>query len=203
VNRDAEESLRTGSTLYLSGVKRVDGEFSAGAVVELLDVRHPERLLGRGSVALPSAILRLLRALSPQEVACVISILLRLRYGNSVAASDSAEDGQEVNDGQAGDHSGQGDRTWLLDPDVYKDCRELADGTSRASQEALAQLGSLSPDRVADLADSLMLAQPQLCTTFLLNKGFLHGQVPTDRSERRIVRSIHAVHRESLVVYPS
>jgi glutamate 5-kinase len=202
VNRDAEESLRTGSTLYLSGVKRVDGEFPAGAVVELLDVRHPERLLGRGSVALPSAILRLLRALSPQEVACVISILLRLRYGLSVAASDSA-DGHEIGDRQAGEPSGQGDRTWLLDPDVYKDCRELADGTSRASQEALAQLGSLSPDRVADLADSLMLAQPQLCTTFLLNKGFLHGQVPTDPADRRVVRSIHAVHRESLVVYPS
>jgi glutamate 5-kinase len=176
VNRDAEDSLRTGSTLYLSGVKRVDGEFAAGSVVELLDVRHPERLLGRGSVALPSAILRLLRALSPQEVACVISILLRLRYA--------------------------GDRASLLDPDVYKDCRELAGGTSRASQEAFAQLAGFSPDRIAELADSLMLAQPQLCTTFLLNKGFLNGQVPTDPAERRVVRSIHAVHRESLVVYP-
>ncbi len=48
-----------------------------------------------------------------------------------------------------------------------------------------------------------MLAQPQLCTTFLLNKGFLHGQVPTDPAARRVVRSIHAVHRESLVVYPA
>ncbi len=102
----------------------------AGAVVELLDVRHPERLLGRGSVALPSAILRLLRALSPQEVACVISILLRLRYGGLQRSA-------EVTRRDAGgERSGQGDRTWLLDPDVYKDCRELADGTSRASQEA-------------------------------------------------------------------
>jgi glutamate 5-kinase len=186
VNRDAEQSLRTGSTLFLSGVKRVEGDFAAGSVVELLDVRHPERLLGRGSVALPSAILRLLRALSPQEVACVISILLRLRYGSSVttAEPDDAVSPQS-----------------LLDADVYKDCRELAGGTSRASQEAFAQLAAASPDRIAELADSLLLAQPQLCTTFLLDRGFQHGQVPADSAARRVVRAIHAVHRESLVVY--
>ena len=183
VNREAEQSLRAGSTLFLSGVKRVDGDFAAGAVVELVDVRHPERLLGRGSVALPSAILRLLRALSPQEVACVISILLRLRYAGS--ALPAAAPGES-----------------LLDPAVYKDCAELAGGISRASQEAVAQLTASSPERVAELADALLLAQPQLCTTFLLDRGFLHGQVPADVSARRVVRSIHAVHRESLVVYP-
>jgi len=188
VNRDAEESLRTGSTLFLSGVKRVDGDFAAAAVVELLDVRHPERLLGRGSVALPSAILRLLRALSPHEVACVISILLRLRYPSAAAAGESAATAAAT--------------AALLDPDVYKDCQELAAGTSRASQEALAQLTAFSADRVSDLADSLLLAQPQLCTAFLLNKGFVHGQVPANPADLRVVRSIHAVHRESLVVYP-
>ncbi len=188
VNRDAEVSLRTGSTLFLSGVKRVDGEFGVGAVVELVDVRHPERLLGRGSVALPSGILRLLRALSPQEVACAISILLRLRHASP------GPDGFDDDPGSARS---------LVDPDVYKDCRELADGTSRASQEAFAQLTSFSPERVADLADSLMLAAPQLSTTFLLHSGFLHGQVPTEPAARRIVRAIHAVHRESLVVYPA
>jgi glutamate 5-kinase len=193
VNREAEESLRTGSTLFLSGVKRVDGDFAAGSVVELLDVRHPERLLGRGSVALPSSLLRLLRALSPQEVACVISILLRLRYGTT-AADEAPEAVDEVPEA-AGAAS-------LVDPDVYKDCRELAGGTSRASQEAFAQLAAFSPDRIAELTDSLILAQPQLSTTFLLSRGFLHGQVPTDPAARRVVRGIHAVHRESLVVYP-
>ena len=90
----------------------------------------------------------------------------------------------------------------LIDPDVYKDCRELADGTSRASQEAFAPLAAFSPDRVSDLADSLLLAQPGLCTAFLLDRGFLHGQVPMGPAARRVVRSVHAVHRESLVVYP-
>jgi hypothetical protein len=202
VNRDAEQSLRTGSTLFLSGVKRVDGDFAAGAVVEILDVRHPERLLGRGSVALPSAILRLLRALSPQEVACVISILLRLRYGSAAASEPDRQPDREPDR----EPDRQPDRAIsqisLLDPDVYKDCRELASGTSRASQEAYAQLASSSPDRIAELADSLLLAQPQLCTTFLLDKGFLHGQVPAFAAARRVVRAIHAVHRESLVVYP-
>ena len=178
VNREAEVSLRTGSTLFLSGVKRVDGEFAAGAVVELLDVRHPERLLGRGSVALPASLLRLLRALSPQQVGCVISVLLRLRHA-------------------AGELPG------LADPAVYPDCKELAAGESRASQEAFAQLTTLSPERVAELADSLLLAQPQLCSTFLLEGGFRHGQVPAEAAARRVLRDIHAVHRESLVVYPA
>jgi glutamate 5-kinase len=197
VNRDAEQSLRTGSTLFLSGVKRVDGDFAAGSVVELLDVRHPERLLGRGSVGLPSSLLRLLRALSPQEVACVISILLRLRYGSAVAGDEPGEAG-EARDGPGEPASAAS----LIDPDVYKDCRELAGGTSRASQEAFAQLAAFSPDRVAELTDSLILAQPHLSTTFLLSRGFLNGQVPTDPAARRVVRGIHAVHRESLVVYP-
>jgi len=178
VNREAEVSLRTGSTLFLSGVKRVDGDFATGAVVELQDVRHPERLLGRGSVALPASILRLLRALSPHQVGCVISVLLRLRYA-------------------------PGDLASLTDAAAYPDCKELAAGDSRASQEAFAQLTALSPERIAELTDSLLLAQPQLCTTFLLAGGFLQGQVPAQDAARRVVRDIHAVHRESLVVYPA
>jgi len=79
INREAERSLRAGSTLFLSGIKRVDGDFESGSVVELVDVRHPERLIGRGSVSMPSAVLRLLRALTTDEVADVMSMLLRLR----------------------------------------------------------------------------------------------------------------------------
>jgi glutamate 5-kinase len=196
VNREAEVSLRTGSTLFLSGVKRVDGEFAAGSVVELVDVRHPERLLGRGSVALPASILRLLRALSPQQVACAISILLRLRYAGTAAP--------EAPWRRIGNMPGETvGAASLLDPHVYKDCQELAGGGSRASREAFALLAAFSPERVADLADSLLLAQPGLCTAFLLSRGFLHGQVPTEPAARRVVRGIHAVRRDSLVVYSS
>ncbi len=189
VNKEAEQSLRSGSTLFLSGVKRVDGEFAAGSVVDLLDVRHPERLIGRGSVALPSSILRLLRALSPQQVACAVAILLRLRHA-PVSPADT----------------GPGDRAAavaaLTDPGKFEDGRELAAASSTASKEALAQLAASSADRIAELADSFMLAQPQLCAAILLDGGFMHGHVPTEPAARRTFRNIHAVHRESLVVYP-
>jgi hypothetical protein len=158
-------------------------------VVELLDVRHPERLLGRGSVALPSGSLRLLRALSPQQVACAISILLRLRHAPVLLA-----------------RAGTGDRAAavaaLTDPGEFEDCRELAAGSSTASKEALAQLAASSADRIGELADSFMLTQPQLCAAILLDRGFMSGHVPAEPAARRAFRNIHAVHRESLVVYP-
>jgi glutamate 5-kinase len=179
LNREAELSLRSGSTLFLSGVKRVDGDFRAGSVVELVDVRHPERLIGRGSVALPAAVLRLLRALSPAEVACAVSVLLRLRH---------ADPG-----------GGRGRRTA---PDDFADCRELAKSSSRAASQALEQLTAASADQVADLADALMLAQPQLSAAMLLDGGFQAGQVPPGPAARRAVRGVHAVHRDSLVIYP-
>lgn len=189
LNKDAERSLRTGSTLFLSGVKRVDGEFAAGSVVELLDVRHPERLIGRGSVALPSSILRLLRALSPQEVACAISILLRLRHAQVPLAGTGTRERAAA-------------MAALTDPDKFEDCRELTARGSTATNEALAQLAASSADRIGELADSFMLAQPQLCAAILLDRGFMLGQVPGEPAARRTFRNIHAVHRESLVVYP-
>ena len=115
-----------------------------------------------------------------------ISVLLRLRYADQAAADD----------GQAGAGS-------LVDPAAYQDCKELADGQSRASREALAQLAVLSAERVTELADGLLLAQPALCAAFLIDSGFLHGQVPAEAAARRVFRDIHAVHRESLVVYPA
>jgi glutamate 5-kinase len=189
VNKEAEQSLRTGSTLFLSGVKRVDGEFAAGSVVELLDVRHPERLIGRGSVALPSSILRLLRALSPQQVACAISILLRLRHAPvPLAGPGTADRAAAVAE--------------VTDESRFEDCRELAAANSTASKEALVQLAASSAERIGELADSFMLAQPQLCAAILLDRGFMLGHLPSEPPARRTFRNIHAVHRESLVVYP-
>ena len=136
VNREAERSLRAGSTLFLSGVKRIDGDFEPGAVVELVDVRHPERLIGRGSVAMPSAVLRLLRALSPDEVADVISILLRLRH----AADTDAHP---------------------LDERRFADVADLAKRNSQASRQARTELESATPERVRSLTDALLASQPR------------------------------------------
>jgi glutamate 5-kinase len=189
LNREAELSLRSGSTLFLSGVKRVDGDFEAGSVVELVDVRHPERLIGRGSVALPSAILRLLRALSPTEVASAISIVFRLRYGGP------------GRDGDARQHAAARER--LVNPEEFQDCRELIKSNSRAAVQVLEQIAAFSPDGVAELTDSMLLAQPQLSAAVLLDGGFLAGQVPAEAAARRAARNIHAVHRDSLVIYPA
>src|SRR5262252_3522861 len=117
INREAERSLRSGSTLFLSGVKRIDGEFDPGSVVELVDVRHPERLIGRGSVAIPSTILRLLRALSTEEVAGVLSVLFRLRHAPGLR-------GRERDARQAPATAALLDG--LLDPGQFEDAADLA-----------------------------------------------------------------------------
>jgi hypothetical protein len=48
-----------------------------------------------------------------------------------------------------------------------------------------------------------MLAQPQLCATILMHGGFRQGHLPAEATARRVFRTIHAVDRESLVVYPA
>ncbi len=189
INREAERSLRTGSTLFLSGVKRVDGEFEPGAVVELVDVRHPERLIGRGSVAVPSAILRLLRALSTEEVADVLSILFRLRHAPALRGAEP-----------------DGERTgWasveLLDPDQFEDVADLARRGSLAARQAHAELTSATSERVRVLTDALLQAQPRACSAILAEGSFLAGKVSPGSPARRAIRDMHAIHRDSLGVF--
>lgn len=181
INREAERSLRAGSTLFLSGVKRVDGDFEPGAVVELVDVRHPERLIGRGSVAMSASVLRLLRALSTDEVADVVSILFRLRHAP----------------GLQGSAAGAG----LLDPDQYADAADLARRGSQAARQAEAELRTASPERVRFLTDALLAAQPRACSAILAEGSFLAGKVSQGSPSRRAVRDMHAIHRDSLVVF--
>lgn len=176
INRDAERSLRAGSTLFLSGVKRVDGDFEPGAVVELVDVRHPERLIGRGSVSVPAAILRLLRALTTDEVGDVLSILFRLRH------TPAGQDNQ-------------------LEPERYADVADLARRGSRASRQAHAELTSASQERVRTLTDALLQAQPRACAAILADGSFLGGKIGPDSPARRAARDMHAIHRDSLVVF--
>lgn len=187
INREAERSLRAGSTLFLSGVKRVDGDFEPGSVVELVDVRHPERLIGRGSVAMPSQALRLLRALSPDEVADVLSVLFRLRHAPAMRGADPDRQ-PDV-------------RAELLDPGLFDDIAELARGRSQAARQAHAELSAATPERVRTLTDALLQAQPRACSAILAEGSFLTGKASTDSAARRAVRDMHAIHRDSLVVY--
>ena len=186
INREAESSLRTGSTLFLSGIKRLAGEFAPGSVVELVDVRHPERLIGRGSVALSSGILLLLRALSSDDVAGVISMLFRMRHSLAAHANDAPKRAVA--------------RSRITCPDEFEDSRALANG-STAARQALAQLRTFSLETVIELTDSLFLSQPRLCAAILLDGSFRLGRLAPDSAVRRAARDIHAIHRDSLVVY--
>ena len=179
INREAERSLRSGSTLFLSGVKRIDGDFEPGAVVELVDVRHPERLIGRGSVAMSSAVLRLLRALSPDEVADLLSILLRLRHG---------ADPQRV-----------ADQHELLDDTTFDDVKDLLRRNSQAASQALGELAAATPERIRNLADALFVSQPRACAAMLAAGSFSSGAI--DPASRRAARDLHAIHRDSLVIF--
>lgn len=185
INREAERSLRAGSTLFLSGVKRVDGEFEPGSVVELVDVRHPERLIGRGSVAIPASVLRLLRALSTEEVANVLSVLFRLRHAPALRDSGTGGEGYDG----------------LLDPGRYADVAGLTGRGSQASRQAEAELRAATPERVRFLTDALLAAQPRACSAILADGSFLTGKVSQGSPARRAVRDMHAVHRDSLVVF--
>lgn len=192
INREAEHSLRAGSTLFLSGVKRVDGDFEPGTVVELVDVRHPERLIGRGSVSMPSVVLRLLRALAPGEVADVISVLFRLRHAPALGDTPALADAP-------GRPAGPG--PGLLDPGRFEDIGELERARSQAARQVYAGLRSASPERVRTLTDALLACQPRACSAILADGLFLTGQVKPDSAARRAVRDIHAIHRDSLVTF--
>src|SRR6266567_3779504 len=197
INREAERSLRTGSTLFLSGVKRVDGEFEPGSVVELVDVRHPERLIGRGSVAVPAAILRLLRALTTDEVADALSILFRLRHAPALRGAE--EGAEERAEEPAGGRASSAAR--LLDPGQFEDVADLARRGSLASRQAHAELTAATPGRVRTLTDALLRAQPRACAAILAEGSFLAGKVSPGSPARRAVRDMHAIHRDSLVVF--
>jgi len=180
INREAERSLRAGNTLFLSGVKRVDGEFEPGSVVELVDVRHPERLIGRGSVSMSSAALRLLRALSADQVADVLSALFRLRYAPGLGGSPGAD---------------------LIDPDKFEDISRLRLARSQAARQVAGEVTTATAERVRALTDALQQAHPRTCSAILADGSFLTGQAAADSVGRRAVRDMHAVHRDSLVVF--
>lgn len=74
VNREAEESIRRGASLFGSGVKRVTGDFGPGSIVEI--VTPQKKLVGRGAVRVSSSLLDLVRAMQPEEAASLYTWLL-------------------------------------------------------------------------------------------------------------------------------
>jgi hypothetical protein len=60
----------------------------------------------------------------------------------------------------------------------------------------------MSAEAAAELADSLMLAQPQLSAAVLLDGGFLAGQARPGRRPAGGAQHARGA-RDSLVIYPS
>jgi glutamate 5-kinase len=98
INRAAEESITAGASLFASGIKRVEGSFSSGDVIDV--VAPSGRLIARGASRVSAPLMNLVRAMQTDEIAIVMTeILSRFLRGNvggkagGPAASDPAGPG--------------------------------------------------------------------------------------------------------------
>ena len=71
INRDAEESIRRGSSLFASGIKKVSGDFVASDVIEICTPSG--QLIARGGANVSSSLMSLVRAMKSSEVGRVMS----------------------------------------------------------------------------------------------------------------------------------
>jgi glutamate 5-kinase len=74
INRPAEESIRSGASLFASGIKKVDGQFRGGDVIEV--VTPGGRLVARGESKVSAALMGLIRAMRTDEIAIVLTAIL-------------------------------------------------------------------------------------------------------------------------------
>ena len=72
---------------------------------------------------------------------------------------------------------------------------------SQASSQAHAELTAASQERVRALTEALLQAQPRACSAILADGSFLGGKIGQDSPARRAARDMHAIHRDSLVVF--
>ncbi|MFF7284530.1 glutamate 5-kinase [Streptomyces griseorubiginosus] len=94
INREAEVSIRSGSSLFASGVKRVRGTFEAGDVVEI--TAPSGCLVARGVVRVSSTLLDLVRSMRVDELAHVLATVLREFYVASRRPTDPCDDPDEL-----------------------------------------------------------------------------------------------------------
>lgn len=90
INRPAEESIRAGSSLFASGIKKVHGDFQGGDVIE---VRTPSgRLIARGISKVSATLMTLIRSMQTDEIAIAITEILHkfLTSGDGQLSGDRA-----------------------------------------------------------------------------------------------------------------
>ena len=74
INRPAEESIRSGASLFASGIKKVEGQFAGGDVIEV--VTPAGRLVARGVSKVSATLMGLIRAMRTDEIAIVLTEIL-------------------------------------------------------------------------------------------------------------------------------
>jgi glutamate 5-kinase len=74
INRPAEESIRSGASLFASGIKKVDGQFAGGDVIEV--VTPAGHLVARGVSKVSATLMGLIRAMRTDEIAIVLTEIL-------------------------------------------------------------------------------------------------------------------------------
>jgi glutamate 5-kinase len=89
INRPAEESIRSGASLFASGIKKVDGQFAGGDVIEV--VTPAGRLVARGVSKVSATLMGLIRAMRTDEIAIVMTeILARFLHADAPAGDPAA-----------------------------------------------------------------------------------------------------------------
>jgi glutamate 5-kinase len=90
INRPAEESIRAGASLFASGIKKVEGNFDGGDVIEV--VTPSGRLVARGVSKVSATLMGLIRAMRTDEIAVVMTaILAKFLRGNVPGGPDDPE----------------------------------------------------------------------------------------------------------------
>jgi glutamate 5-kinase len=74
INRPAEVSIRSGASLFASGIKKVEGNFAGGDVIEV--VTPAGRLVARGVSKVSATLMTLIRAMQTDEIAVVLTAVL-------------------------------------------------------------------------------------------------------------------------------
>jgi glutamate 5-kinase len=90
INRPAEESIRLGASLFASGIKKVEGNFGGGDVIEV--VTPAGRLVARGVSKVSAPLMSLIRAMQTDEIAIVLTAILD-KFLRASAGADAAEPG--------------------------------------------------------------------------------------------------------------
>ena len=89
----AEASIRRGSSLFASGIKRVHGNFAAGDVI---DITAPDgQLIARGGANVSSSLLSLVRAMQSEEVGQVMAEIV-CQFANTGPVADKLDTGDHA-----------------------------------------------------------------------------------------------------------